>query len=131
MNLVVDGGTGADPYATGDAMTEAQWNSTWYPAGVHPTGVIFRHSECKMADISDGVSNTYLIGERYCWPDHYFDGTDHGRRSGLDERLRLRHEPLGAAWGYHESDPQQLSPADAGHARLPGLHAVRQRPPTG
>jgi len=47
-----------------------------YPAGVHCTGVMFRHSQCIMADITDGASNTFLLGERYCWPDHYDDGLD-------------------------------------------------------
>ena len=35
-----------------------------------------RHSQCKIAEITDGTSNTFLLGERHCWPDHYTDGGD-------------------------------------------------------
>jgi len=56
--------------------TDIQWITISYPAGFYPTGVILRHAEIKMADITDGVSNTYLIGEKSCNPDHYTDGTD-------------------------------------------------------
>jgi prepilin-type N-terminal cleavage/methylation domain-containing protein/prepilin-type processing-associated H-X9-DG protein len=75
---------GAEPnsYAQGISMTETQW-SQWYTGcdnGLNGTsGVVCRHSTCKMSSISDGVSNTYLLGEKYMCPDHYADGI------GLDD----------------------------------------------
>jgi prepilin-type processing-associated H-X9-DG protein len=42
------------------------------------TGIIFQQSQVTMADIKDGTSNTYLIGEKYVCPDYYLTGDDHG-----------------------------------------------------
>ena len=40
------------------------------------TGVIYCGSLIKLADISDGTSNTYLVGEKYLNPDSYDTGND-------------------------------------------------------
>jgi prepilin-type N-terminal cleavage/methylation domain-containing protein/prepilin-type processing-associated H-X9-DG protein len=37
-------------------------------------GVIYSVSRVKMADITDGASNTYLVGEKYLNADRYLDG---------------------------------------------------------
>jgi prepilin-type N-terminal cleavage/methylation domain-containing protein len=63
-------------YSSGDALSDSDWVKNCYGDHAHCNGVMFRHSQCLMADISDGASNTFLIGERYCWPDHYEDGVD-------------------------------------------------------
>ena len=40
------------------------------------TGISYKRSRVKMADITDGTSNTYMIGEKYLTPDYYFNGWD-------------------------------------------------------
>ena len=53
--------------------TNADW---WTPDESLMTGVIYGHSEVRMAQIVDGLSCTYLLGEKYLTPDHYGDGVD-------------------------------------------------------
>ena len=40
------------------------------------TGIVYCGSLTKMADVTDGVSNTYLVGEKYLCPDNYTNGAD-------------------------------------------------------
>ncbi len=42
------------------------------------TGVFYCASHVTLADITDGTTNTYLIGEKYLNPDCYATGTDGG-----------------------------------------------------
>lgn len=41
-------------------------------------GICHQRSQIIMAEITDGLSNTYLLGEKYLNPQHYCDGTDYG-----------------------------------------------------
>jgi prepilin-type N-terminal cleavage/methylation domain-containing protein len=41
-----------------------------------PTGISYLRSEVKMADITDGTSSTYMLGEKYLTTDAYFNGGD-------------------------------------------------------
>ncbi len=47
------------------------------------TGVMYQRSMVKAADITDGLSNTYLIGEKSINADHYLDGVDDGDDQGM------------------------------------------------
>ena len=67
-------------------MTDAAWAQQWPAPAVD--GVFFLRSRTKMADITDGVSNTFLAGEKSINSDHYDDGTppndDQGWDTGFD-----------------------------------------------
>ena len=50
---------------SGDLMSDAAWQSGYGPP---PDGVIFRRSQTRLRDITDGLSTTYLLGEKYVEP---------------------------------------------------------------
>jgi prepilin-type N-terminal cleavage/methylation domain-containing protein/prepilin-type processing-associated H-X9-DG protein len=66
------GQTGAGSLVVGDALGEAGWSVHY---GYYSTGVFHLRSQTKLIAIKDGLSNTYLAGEKYINPDHYLDGT--------------------------------------------------------
>ena len=41
------------------------------------TGIFYQRSMVSIADVRDGTSHTYLVGEKYLNPDHYLDGEDY------------------------------------------------------
>jgi type II secretory pathway pseudopilin PulG len=50
---------------------------------VNVTGPSFMRSEINLADITDGASSTYLVGEKYVSPDYYETGQDLGDNEGM------------------------------------------------
>ena len=92
-------------YAGGDSYIK---NKNW-PAD-RANGVIFAWSEVPLGMISDGTSNTFLIGERYVNPDYYeISGNgwdDNGIYSGYD----IDHSRGTGAIGSSPLMPQQDRP---------------------
>jgi prepilin-type processing-associated H-X9-DG protein len=70
---------GPPDLATGDTWTA---NNSWSPPNTifdtvnYFSGVCYLRSHVTVASITDGASNTYLIGEKYLNPDAYFNGSD-------------------------------------------------------
>jgi prepilin-type N-terminal cleavage/methylation domain-containing protein/prepilin-type processing-associated H-X9-DG protein len=70
-------------------MSESNWDAyggTYTTAAGAPdaTGVIFRRSMVKTAQIRNGISCTYLIGERYADPAYYSSGEVNVGNQGWD-----------------------------------------------
>jgi prepilin-type N-terminal cleavage/methylation domain-containing protein len=69
---------------SGPAMTAIPTYSWPYSASAEPgasgprlqTGITFQRSAIRLAQISDGISNTLLVAEKYVNPDRYIDGLD-------------------------------------------------------
>ena len=57
------------------------WSGCW-PNWVE-TGICYQRSEVTFAQISDGTSNTYMVGEKYLCSDVYTTGTDWGDDLGM------------------------------------------------
>ncbi len=53
-------------------------NPNWWTNFPPQTGSCVAHCELPLAKITDGLSNTYLIGERTLTPDNYWNGQDGG-----------------------------------------------------
>ena len=66
---------GKDPYS------DAGWMSN-HPNNTRCGGVIYQHSACRMTEITDGTSNTFLCGEKTIDPDYYSTGQDGGDDQG-------------------------------------------------
>jgi prepilin-type N-terminal cleavage/methylation domain-containing protein len=62
----------------GSAAQLASAKATFNNIGARANGIIFTGSMIKMADISDGASNTFLVGEKYLDSDYYYNGWDAG-----------------------------------------------------
>jgi prepilin-type processing-associated H-X9-DG protein len=78
-------------------------------------GICYCHSQVTMADVRDGSSNTYMLGERYLCPDHYMTGQAHCDdwsmyRSSGDDLIRstYRDASTGVGWTPRQDQPGQL-----------------------
>ena len=68
------------------SIAEAESSYDWSQCcALNSTGVIYSRSEIAMAEITDGTSNTFLLGEKSLGPDHYFTGLDYADDAGVFE----------------------------------------------
>jgi prepilin-type N-terminal cleavage/methylation domain-containing protein len=76
-------GNGAGPSSVSDVestpgvMTDVARKTFAHVAGA-ATGIGYVGSMVTVADVTDGTSNTYLVGEKYLNPDSYYTGNDGG-----------------------------------------------------
>ncbi|MEZ6070995.1 MAG: DUF1559 domain-containing protein [Pirellulales bacterium] len=76
-DIFLDVGPGPSSFEQGDAPDYA-----WIDKSKH-TGICHLRSEIKFAQITDGTSNTYLIGEKYLRPETYTTGDDPGDNESM------------------------------------------------
>jgi prepilin-type N-terminal cleavage/methylation domain-containing protein len=65
----------AGPTSIPDSATLAKHAGTMNRVG---NGIVYTLSTVSLVDVSDGTSNTYMVGEKYLNPDFYFNGRDLG-----------------------------------------------------
>ncbi|MBN1396171.1 MAG: DUF1559 domain-containing protein, partial [Pirellulales bacterium] len=49
-----------------------------FPEAAPATGICYYRSQVRISSVADGTSSTYMLGERYINPDHYYTGTTGG-----------------------------------------------------
>jgi hypothetical protein len=78
------------------------------------TGVCLQHTELPLAKITDGPSNTYLVGEKYLTPDNYENGSDPGDNenaySGLNWDIVRSCSNVGTYTASNYQAPRQDTP---------------------
>ena len=78
-NCGSNGGCGPSPWPT-EAILQTALQQV---ASYKPNGIVYALGQVKAAQVTDGLSNTYLVGEKYLCPDHYFDGVDVGDNENM------------------------------------------------
>ncbi|HBN76080.1 MAG TPA: prepilin-type cleavage/methylation domain-containing protein [Planctomycetaceae bacterium] len=83
--------TGA--YLTGPGLGDLNQWGAGPGSGNSPNGMFWRNSKVKMRDITDGTSNTIMIGER-AWELNNPGGTNHACRAGVILGADIQNEQL-------------------------------------
>jgi prepilin-type N-terminal cleavage/methylation domain-containing protein/prepilin-type processing-associated H-X9-DG protein len=99
------------------------------------TGVIYYRSETKVSNISDGTTNTYLVGEKYLFPDAYEGippvstspgftyGDNQGAFSGYEwDNHRVAFRPGVSTGTAQDFQPQQDRPGYDNYAAFGSAH---------
>ncbi len=129
IDYAANGGTNVAivPSSFIQPSTIAEADSFQYPCQ-DATGVVFPRSEVTMASISDGVSYTYLIGEKYLCPDYYENGLDphddHGMYEGWSpDNIRFcNYDPPGIVLTPQPDTPGSVIWGAFGSAHAIGSH---------
>ena len=82
-------------------------------------GIIYVGSLIKIADITDGTSNTYLLGEKYLDPDNYANGNDAGDN---EDAMMGFNQDIGR-WHYAGLPPCQDRPGWGNGVSFGSAHA--------
>ena len=106
-----------------DTLQQGDTTYTWPDPLAAPylvTGVSYLRSQVTMANIPDGASNTYLIGEKYLNPDAYYSGTDNADNEASTNGF----DNDNGRCGYPGGIPLQDTPSYADMYRWGSAHAT-------
>jgi len=81
-DYAANGGENIFPYGAGPSNYAGEATFSW-PDQRTATGIMYGRSEVGTHHISDGMSNTYLIAEKYLMPDNYTNGADPGDNENM------------------------------------------------
>ena len=87
-----NGGTEVLRFGSGPPSLAAELSFRW-PSMKHATGVCFQRSKVRLAEITDGSSNTYLVAEKHIPRPHALSGRDRGDNESMysgDDRDLVR-----------------------------------------
>jgi prepilin-type N-terminal cleavage/methylation domain-containing protein/prepilin-type processing-associated H-X9-DG protein len=109
-SVLVPWGTGPSSWAEADAGKNVVSGYGFYDMK-DSNGISHQRSMVKLAEITDGTSYTYLVGEKYMDADHYFDGA-----IGSDDQCIFtgddcdQHRWTTYYWGDQYGQPRQDTP---------------------
>lgn len=81
-DYAINGGSIRVVYGSGPQTLDAARAYRW-PNGSTVTGISFVRSQTRPAEVTDGLSETLLIGEKHLYFRHYFTGQDMGDNENL------------------------------------------------
>ena len=89
-----------------------------FDPGKGTSGVVYVRSEIKIADIRDGTSNTYMVGEKMISPDYYASGES----SGDDQSVYVGDDLDNVRWAVGGTPTQDQAGSDQ-YWRFGSAHA--------
>ena len=122
------------PLTTLEKLEKVQWPSMEPPTAtdlLHPSGIVWLHSQFNIKQVVDGTSNTYLVGEKFVSADQKYLGTSLGDDQGpfvSDERDAIRWADCGGYLsperdhGFSDGAAQDKSSWKFGSAHAQGFN---------
>lgn len=94
------------------------------------TGLLYEASEVRLRSVTDGTSNTYMVGEKYLNPDFYAGGDDSGRDISDDHTMFAGDDFDTVCWSRDIFITPINEPPDDSVPPVPALEALFPQPDT-
>ena|GEM_PF-4645735 len=92
-DYAINGGQDFVPFGSPPGLAAGDNGTYVFPSPGPCTGISFVQSQFRMADVTDGTSCTFMLGEKYVDPTKYYSGISYGDDEGpyaSDERDIIR-----------------------------------------